>query len=74
MKTFCNKNILLSIDGGKQKKTGSAAAQPELSENESENVMISLKCRRKGTSPETVEFIKNIVVGGLQLLFYPVLK
>jgi hypothetical protein len=64
---------LSSLVGGKIKKKTSSPVEPidpgPSSDNKTET--LTLKCHRRGTSPETVEFIKNIVVYGLDFVLFP---
>jgi hypothetical protein len=71
MKHLCPISELSLLCGGKSKKKTVPLVETEEENEPFKNETITLKCRRKGTSPETVEFIKNIVVGALNLLFYP---
>ncbi len=64
---------LSSLSGEKATKKSSAPVEPKVLDKTYDNKTetLTLICRRRGTSPETVDFIKNIVVNGLQFILFP---
>lgn len=69
MRLFCDRTILGNICGGQAKKK---LTPPSLEQDNTKSES-STKKPKLGTKPETVEAIKNVVVSGLEILFFPFL-